>query len=1277
MANISMDTLMIEIQSTTKNATSSIESLIRKLGTLSQALENVSKESDNFSKLKTSLSGVSNSVKVAGSGKQTQKQTTDTTPTPNVGNLSALLSQTAVLDKQGSLLANFRSQLKAVGLSQSDLGKKISQTTNQTTKVITEITRYDTELGKLTVTARTTGDGLTRYATSLREVGSESKKNINIFKAMTSGISGAILQAQIVWNTIKGTATTLGNLAMNGASYYESLNLFATTLGDRAQEAMDWVDKFSNALYLDPNQVMQYMGSFDSLIKGLGVGTDNAYLMSQNLTQLTYDLASFKNLDFQTAFEKLQSGISGEIEPLRNVGVALSEATLQELAYSMGIDESVSSMNEAEKAQLRYIQIMKSSTDWQADMGKTLLSPANAIRVIQQQFKLLGRAIGNVFIPIIMFAIPYVMVFTEILTDLANALANVLEKVFGIDLDFSLDTSGFDTSVGDITGGLEDVGDEADKTKNKLNTMLAPFDELNNVQTHTQTDGSGNGNGGASGGDLGLDLPQYDALSKLTDEFSNKIDEAKENLKELVPIILTIGGGFAAWKISKTLLERFQKLKDIGASFSFSLSFAGLSMFLADLDDLKDAIDDIIENGANFTNVTSLLSEFAGGIGDVFTILGKTKPGGALKTIQGIGEIVSAVSDISKKGVNWDNATKAIKGLTNVAIGIGLFLNTAKGLKLAGVSLTIQGITKVVEELHDNWDAITKGDWGNVDKIGLLTGVLEVLGGVILSIKAFNDIKKGVDLKNTVANVTEVSNMVSGIDKPTSSLTKTLANLAKNLGLGIAIIAEVSAAAILFVGAIWVLGAELEQVGKAWEPVINSGNKVLTALGLGTALLVSVGTAAGLLGYATTSTGGTIALAIGIGTAMLLEIGAASLLFVAEVWAVGAALQKVGEAWQPVLDNGDTIASGIELATALLIAIGVATAALGTATVASVGLLPVAIGLGTALLVELADSTKKFVDSITKVAKQLNNNLAPQLESVNENASTINKGLKNYTNFMKKLATSIFETTKVDVFAGFSGAVNKLIGFFAGNPIKKFANDVDKTYEQTKDLNKKLRNANPELKDAIDLTSNYFKLINRLDKITKNNKTSNLAGNLYTNMQTAGKRLVTGLVNGMQSQISKYNSAINKLYNSINTNKANDVGYNFGKSMANGINRGIKNNLLTTIQLTSNGKKASTTYKIKAYAEGGYPDDADLFFANENGIPEMIGRIGNQTAVANNDQITDAVASAVLQAINNSNLGSSNNAPTTIYIGNKKVYEGFGNHVQRENDRYGTNMIRI
>lgn len=1265
------DTLMINIQSTANDATKEIGSLISALMKLQTQLNNTLDASKNFSQLKKNLSGA------------TSKTSTPKTPTVNMDSvknlkttdtMSALASQGTVISKQGSLLSNYRSQLQAVGLTQSTLGKQISQTTNQTTKGTTEITKYQNSLGQLTVRARTASDGLTRYTTSLRNANKESKNNF--LKSLTSGLSGATLQFRLAWDTIRGITTTLGNLAMNGGSYYENLNLFATTLGDKAQEAFDWVNKFSDALYLDPSSVMQYMGTFNSLIKGLGVGTDDAYLMSQQLTQLTYDLSSFKNIPIEQAFEKLQSGISGEIEPLRNVGVALSEATLQELAYSLGIDKSVSSMSEAEKAQLRYIQVMKSSTEWQADMGKTLTSPANAIRVMKQQFTLLGRAIGNVFIPILMMAIPYVMVITEWLTNLANALADILERIFGIDLDFSLgDYSDFDT--GGITSGLEDIGDTADKTKNKLNTMLAPFDELNNIQTKSKSDSDDDGLGGL-GGDLGVDLPGYDALSKLTDQFNKNIDNARKNLEGLIPVVLSIGAGIAAWKISKKLLEGIDTLKSLSSKdLSFSVSFAGLSMFLTDLSDLKEALDDILKNGPNFTNVTKLLSEFVGSISDIFIMLGKVKLGGALKVVQGVGEIVSAISDISKNGVNWDNVTTSIKGLTNVVIGIGLFSKSAKGLKAAGVALTIQGITRIIEELQDNWDAIKKGDWSGIDKAKLITGGLEVLGGLVLAFDVFNKIKSGVNMTKTVENVTEVGNTISGIDKPTSTLTKSLGSLAKNLGLGLIVIAEVAAAAVLFVGAIWALGAELEQVGLAWEPVLDNGETIATAIGLGTLILVAIGTAAGLLGMATTATGYALPIAIGLGTLMLVELGAAAILFIAEVWAIGTGLDQIRIAWQPVLDNGETIATSITVATGLLIGIGVATAALGTATVASVGLLPVAIGLGTALLVELAEATKAFVDSVTDVAKQINNRLAPQLEVMNENAPTVTKGLNNYMNFLKKFASIISESTKVDLLSGFKSLVDGLIGLFAEDPIEKLAKDVNKTYTQTKDLNKKLKDANPELEEAIDLTSEYLKLISKLDKLAKNNKTSKLSRNLFTNMENAGRNIITGLVSGMNSKISSYNNALNNIYNSINTNRGRNAGYNFGAAMASGINNGIRSNLNTTIKLlNSSGKNTGTSFKIRAYASGGYPDSASLFFANENGIPEMIGRIGNQTAVANNDQITTAIASAVTQAINNSDFGQ-NGSPTVIYIGNKKVYEGYGQHVQRENDRYGTNMIRI
>lgn len=1264
------DTLIIDIQGTANDATKEIGSLISALMKLQTQLNNTLDASKNFSQLKKNLSGA------------TSKTSTPKTPTVNMDSvknlkttdtMSALASQGTVISKQGSLLANFKSQLDSLGMSEQSIANQIDKTTKNTRLSTTETTRYTTSMGNLLTVTAQTRDGLTRYNTALKQINKQAQSSTSIFKAMTSGISGAAFQFQIVWNTVRGVVSGLGNLAMQGAEYYESLNLFATTLADKAQEAMDWVNMFSDALYLDPSNVMQYMGTFDSLIKGLGVGTDDAYLMSQQLTQLTYDLASFKNLDFDTAFQKLQSGISGEIEPLRNVGVALSEATLQELAYTLGIEKSVSAMSEAEKAQLRYIQIMRSSTDWQADMGKTLMSPANAIRVVKEQFGLLARAIGNVFIPILMMAIPYVMVITEWLTNLANALANILEKIFGIDLDFSLDTGGFDTSIGDITGGLEDIGDTADKTKNKLNTMLAPFDELNNIQTKSKSDSDDDGLGGL-GGDLGVDLPGYDALSKLTDQFNKNIDNARKNLEGLIPVVLSIGAGIAAWKISKKLLEGIDTIKSLASKdFSLSFSILGITNFLADLDRLKEYIDDILKNGANFTNVTGLLSEFAGSIGDIFITLGKTKLGGSLKVVQGIGEIVSAISDIAKTGVDWDNMSTIITGLTNIAIGIGVF---TKNAKLAGAATAIQGLTGVIEELHDNWDAIKKGDWSGIDKAQLIISGLQILGGLVVAFDVFNKIKSGVNMTKTVENVTEVGNTISGIDKPTSTLTKSLGSLAKNLGLGLIVIAEVAAAAVLFVGAIWALGAELEQVGLAWEPVLDNGETIATAIGLGTLILVAIGTAAGLLGVATTATGYALPIAIGLGTLMLVELGAAAILFIAEVWAIGTELDQIRIAWQPVLDNGETIATAIGVATGLLIAIGAATAALGAATVASVGLLPVAIGLGTALLVELAEATKAFVDSVTDVAKQINNRLAPQLEVMNENAPTVTKGLNNYMNFLKKFASIISESTKVALLSVFKSLIDGLIGLFADDPIEKLAKDVNKTYTQSKDLNKKLKKANPELEEAIDLTSEYLKLISKLDKLAKNNKTSKLSGNLFTNMENAGRNIITGLVSGINSKISSYNSALNNIYNAIDSNRARNAGYNFGAAIASGITNGIRNNLKTTIKLFSSGKAIGNSFTLRAYASGGFPESASLFFANENGIPEMIGRIGNQTAVANNDQITTAIASAVTQAINNSNFGQ-NGSPTVIYIGNKKVYEGYGQHVQRENDRYGTNTIRI
>ena len=777
-------------------------------------------------------------------------------------------------------------------------------------------------------------------------------------------------------------------------------------------------------------------------------------------------------------------------------------------------------------------------------------------------------------------------------------------------------------------------------------------------------------------------------------------------------------------------------------------------MFLADLDKFRKYFEDFLENGATFQNVVGMLSSFVGALGDIFIMLGKFKFAAALKVIQGIGEIVIAVNDIAESGINWDNATTAIRGLTNIAIAIGLFTGN---LKVAGWATAIQGFTGIIQELAENWEAIRQGDWSGVDKVTLIVSGLEVLGGLLVALDVFSSLKKGKNTKGAVDAIKDVTNSTGSINGSTGKLSSNLSSLAKNLGMGLVIIAEVSAAAILITGAIWVLGEELNQVRLAWEPVIENGTTVATAMGigvgilisvglvagllgqfggtkiivpiglgtaillevgiatglfvaeiwligealnkineawqpvlnngetiisaiaLGTVMLVGIGTVAGLLGVATTATGGLLPLAIGLGTAMLLELGIAAGLFIIEIWAIGEGLNKINEAWQPVLNNGETIRVAIETGTAILIAIGVVSAALGVASVASVGLLPLAIALGTSMLSQLESAFIDFISYLTNVARQLNDELGPELRNLNSNLPRLIDDLNQYINFMELFAGYTANFTKSSAVSGFSGAINTIIGWFVDDPIETFAKDVNKTYEQTRDLNNKLRLANPELVTAINLMSQYLNFLERLEQITGRKSNIELADSMFVNMKQVGKNLVTGFVDGINSEYRSLSNAIERvLGNALSSRTARSYGENFGKQLGSSIANALRRTSFPRFRgrITTSGDTA--TIRFNAYAEGGFPETGQLFVAREAG-PELVGNIGNKAAVANNDQIVAGIAQAAYQGVSQAMRENTGNErqPVNVYIGNKKVYSGYGKYVTSENNMYGANTIKL
>lgn len=411
------------------------------------------------------------------------------------------------------------------------------------------------------------------YAAKFSNGMDKASNSSSKFTEMMKKLAGAAVRWRILYGAFSRVWNILSDTVDKAAAYEEALNLYTVALGEYADEASEWANKISSALYLDPKYIMQYTGALYNLVQGLGVSSDAAYIMSTNLTQLAYDMSSYLNIDVQSAYDKLQSAMTGQSRAVASAGIAMQQASLQELAYSMGINKLVTDMTQAEKTYLRYIQIMRSTVNMQGDLGRTLVTPENAIRVLKQQFELLGRAIGSVFIPIVMTAIPYVMALTQVLTDLAKKLASALGYELA-DIDYSSLTTA-DTAVEDTFNNMSKSASGASKSiKGSINRTLAAFDELNVVESESAGASGGRVGGGIPSstllGDLEPYITGYDMLAGLNDKLSDKVEKAKKNLKVFGDILAKVLGVFLAIKGLKAVdsLIRFvqglKKARDAG-----------------------------------------------------------------------------------------------------------------------------------------------------------------------------------------------------------------------------------------------------------------------------------------------------------------------------------------------------------------------------------------------------------------------------------------------------------------------------------------------------------------------------------------------------------------------------------------------------------------------------------------------------------------------------------------------------------------------------------------
>lgn len=1221
---VDIDSLQIEIEATSSDAASKIDQLATALTNLKSA----AKGGAGLTTTTKQLQALSNAAKLINETNLNSQK---------IEQFSSAMNSLSSIQKASGLSSTINALKKlpeiSTALDKDDLGKFAQQMD----QVASAMRPLATEMQKVANGFSAFPIRIQKIIQSNSALTVSNNKTAKSFGVLGTGISSTSVRLGVYYLAFKKVAEIASDWVKSANDYIEATNLFQVSMGDYYDSAMDYVSLLNDKMGINPTQWMDAQGTFMLMAKGFGIAESQAYKLSKSLTELAYDISSLKNIDVDEAVTKLRSALAGELEPIRGLGLSISQATLQEYALSKGINESVAAMTEQEKALLRSVKVLEDSSriGYVYDFARTLESPANAMRILRQQIVQLGIALGSILLPIIVQIIPWIQAFVKVITAAISAIASL----FG----FTMPSWDFKDWSDDISTGANDAASSiggANGAAKELKKTLLGIDELNLLAKET---GSGGGGSGGAGGGLsdwasGLEIPSlWD--EEVIRQIETKADELAGTLENILTnYVIPIGAGFAAWKIASGVLTGIstlsQMLKNLPSgmlSVGVDFKVIGLTMFLADLNELRKYIDDIANNGANFKNVAGVISEFAGTIGDAFVVLGAVKIGSALKALQGIGEIVIAIKDISDNGVNWENATTAIRGLTNVAISIGLFVGGTSGIKFAAASVAVQGMNTVISELAENWDAIKKGDWSGVDKATLAIGAIEILGGVAVAIGKFSALKSTVDTAKATKSISDVTTATESVSTATSTLSPNLTSLAKNLGMGVVIITEVAAAAAIFVGSIALIGYELGLVADAWTPVIDNAGTVAISVATGTGILVAIGAAT----YALGSAGATAAINIGIGTLVLAELGIATGLFIVEIWAIGEGLNKIGEAWQPVLDNGGTIATGIAIGTGLLIGIGVVTAALGVATVGSYGLLPVAIALGTAILVELAVSFVAFTESLVAVSDELSGNLAPSLANLNLELPSLKTNMSNFTDYMIAFADEVGSYTDSMGSITWSSIVDGFLKIFSGNPIGDLSDDIYIVYIDVSALNEKLRSANPEIQIAIDLLSSYNTLMTTLGQLTQGSSNIQLATEIFTNLKEAGSNLVLGFSEGVTQNIGVAYSSMENLgsqmmlgiYNSIERDKVY-VRYSLENLFA-----GVKIRVPTfSISGGFNLMTGSVpSIRVDWFANGGFPEQGQMFIANEQG-PELVGQIGNRTAVANNDQIVTAVSQGVYDA---------------------------------------------
>lgn len=615
---------------------------------------------------------------------------------------------------------------------------QISENTIRMTEALAQLANAG---GRINGVTNSTVSSFSRLSSAAGRVGSAGNKITSIFRNASYALSGfsntankaskssksltsQITSLYVKFFTLKRIITAIWKSISSASNYVETLNYFNSAF-DQVTEKLDtsgwrnagfesaeeYVSSFekktkeltkkmtgfeisdagdmtrisNGGLGLDPNDVMNYQATYAQMASSMGATADASTKVSQALTEIGADLASVKNLEFNDVWNDMASGITGMSRALDKYGINIRVANLQQELYNLGIDATVSSLSQSDKAILRTITILNSSKYAWADLASTINQPANQARMLKSNFEALGRSIGTLFLPIVAKVLPYI-----------NGLVMALERAFswlakllGIKLsDYVSSTGKASVDMGDIAdstdnaaSGLDNANDNAKKLQKTLSVLS--FDELNQLNDAKVSNSSGSS---GSGGGGSAHLPELDAaLDKALSEYQAAWDKAFEEMNnkandtadQIVAVFKKIR------KAAKPTTESIKKLYSEGLSKLGNFSITALKdlwnnylkpiglWMLSDNSGLPRffTITNDLLNKINWSKLNSSLSSF-------FTMLQKpTKfvwtglmdfyekflvPVGTWTMNSAIPELVDALTNFGNN-IQWDELNSALK----------------------------------------------------------------------------------------------------------------------------------------------------------------------------------------------------------------------------------------------------------------------------------------------------------------------------------------------------------------------------------------------------------------------------------------------------------------------------------------------------------------------------------------------------------------------------------------------------------------------------------------